>query len=80
MPSSWALFRSLAFVVLWIVTLLLVVSCSGGSGGGTTETSIPKGQQVQAFQLPDVVSGRQVTLADYLGKQDVVIVSYMGFF
>ena len=38
------------------------------------------GQQVNSFELPDVVSGESFSLADYLGKQDIVIVSYMGFF
>ncbi len=38
------------------------------------------GQPVQAFELPDVVSGKTFSLADYLGKKDIVIVSYMGFF
>ena len=38
------------------------------------------GQPVQAFELPDVVSGKTFSLADYLGKKDIVVVSYMGFF
>ena len=38
------------------------------------------GQPVQAFELPDVVSGKTFALADYLGKKDIVMVSYMGFF
>jgi peroxiredoxin len=38
------------------------------------------GQQVNTFELPDVVSGETFSLADYLGKRDIVLVSYMGFF
>jgi Peroxiredoxin len=44
------------------------------------EAPIPSGGQVNSFELPDVVSGRQVSLADDLGKRDIVLVSYMGFF
>lgn len=39
-----------------------------------------RGQQVQAFQLPDVVSGQTFSLADYLGKKEIAIVSYMGWY
>ncbi|TMC00365.1 MAG: hypothetical protein E6J42_01040 [Chloroflexi bacterium] len=67
-----------------VVVLALVVGTIACSGGGSSSTSgeqpIPIGQQIQPFRLPDAVSGRQVSLADYLGKQDVVIVGYMGFF
>ncbi len=46
--------------------------------GGMNEPSV--GQQVNAFELPDVASGKTFSLADYLGKGDIVLVSYMGFF
>ena len=46
--------------------------------GGMNEPSV--GQQVNAFELPDVASGQTFSLADHLGKKDVVLVSYMGFF
>ena len=48
--------------------------------GGSSPTEPAVGQQVEAFELPDVVSGQTFSLADYLGKKDVVLVSYMGFF
>jgi len=65
-----------------LVTVVIGVACQSGGDDetGSGEAQIPVGQQVQAFQLPDVVSGRQVSLADYIGNQDVVIVGYMGFF
>jgi hypothetical protein len=44
------------------------------------EQPIPIGEQVAAFELPDVASGDTFSLADHLGKQDIVIVGYMGFF
>jgi hypothetical protein len=48
---------------------------------GPGESAVPsKGEQVASFQLPDVVSGRDFQLSEYLGKKDIVIVSYMGFF
>lgn len=48
---------------------------------GMGSPKVPEaGQPVQAFELPDVVSGKTFALADYLGKKDIVVVSYMGFF
>src|SRR6266542_3812187 len=38
------------------------------------------GEQIQPFQLPDLASGRNFSLTDYLGKQDIALVSYMGWF
>jgi peroxiredoxin len=63
----------------------LVVVAVGGSvwlatrsSGGMNEPSI--GKQVNAFELPDVASGETFSLADDLGKRDIALVSYMGFF
>ncbi|MBI4571269.1 MAG: redoxin domain-containing protein [Chloroflexi bacterium] len=71
---------------VWLSLLIsLAVVAVGGfmwlatqGSGGMNEPSI--GQQVNAFELPDVVSGQTFSLADYLGKRDIVLVSYMGFF
>ena len=38
------------------------------------------GEPVKPFELPNVATGGNVALADYVGKQEVVIVSYMGWF
>lgn len=70
---------------LFVLAAVVVVggfawlSISGGSPGGG-EGSVPVGQQVEPFKLQDIASGRTVSSADYLGRQDVVIVGYMGFF
>jgi peroxiredoxin len=71
---------------VWMGLLIsLVVVAVGGflwlatqGSGGMNEPSV--GQQVNAFELPDVASGETFALADYLGKRDIVLVSYMGFF
>jgi hypothetical protein len=48
------------------------------AGGG--EEPIPVGQQVEPFELPDIASGRDFSTDEYLGKQEIVLVGYMGFF
>ena len=69
----WAgLFVSLVFVLVGLFAWLAT------QGSGMNEPSV--GQQVSAFELPDVASGQTFSLADYLGKRDIVLVSYMGFF
>lgn len=67
------------------VGLFVWFATQGGSHSGTDfilggDKAIPIGEQVEAFELPDVVSGESFSLADYLGKQDIALVSYMGFF
>ena len=63
-----------AFAVV-TVALFVWFAVRGGAPGE------PKvGQEVKAFELPDVVSGQTFSLANYLGKQDIVLVGYMGFF
>ena len=47
---------------------------------GTPDKAGTVGGQVRPFELPDVVSGRNVSLADYLGQKEIVIVGYMGWF
>lgn len=79
MRSKRTLFRGLALAVIGAVGIVVGVACGGGSAS-PTEAPIPSGHQVQSFELPDVVSGRQVSLADDLGKRDIVLVGYMGFF
>lgn len=68
--------------MLGLLVVLVGVACQSGGDDETSsgEAQIPMGQQAPALQLPDVVSARQVSLADYMGNQDVVIVSYMGFY
>jgi peroxiredoxin len=62
---------SLALTTLWLRTR--------HTGQGAVSTQV-LGAQVHPFQLPDLVSGKTISLGDYLGKQDVVLVSYMGWF
>lgn len=45
-------------------------------GGG----AIPASKAVEPFSLPDARTGKMFSLGDYLGTQDIVIVSYMGRF
>jgi peroxiredoxin len=78
MRSKRTLFRGLALAVIGAAVLAIGAACSGGAS--SSEAPIPSGRQVQSFELPDVVSGRQVSLADDLGKRDIVLVGYMGFF
>lgn len=61
------------------IALFVWFATQGGNRMGG-EGSIPIGGQVEAFELPDVASGDTFSLADHLGKQDIVIVGYMGFF
>jgi hypothetical protein len=63
-------------LVIAVVALFVWFATQGSMGTPEAKT----GQQVEAFALPDVVSGETFSLADYLGKQDIVLVSYMGFF
>ncbi len=79
MRSKRTLFRGLALAVIGAVAIFGGVACGGGSAS-PTEAPIPSGDQVKSFELPDVVSGHQVSLSDDLGKRDIVLVGYMGFF
>jgi Peroxiredoxin len=79
MRSKRTLFRGLALAVVGVAGIVVGVAWLRGSAN-TMEAPIPSGGQVNSFELPDVVSGRQVSLADDLGKRDIVLVSYMGFF
>ena len=51
----------------------------GGQMGGDDD-AIAIGRPAEQFTLPDIVSGEEVSLSDYLGKEDIVVVGYMGFF
>jgi len=53
---------------------------SGGRGTTGGEQPIPVGEQVQPFTLPNIVSDRDFSLDDNLGKREIVVVGYMGFF
>ena len=41
---------------------------------------LESGAKVESFTLADALTGRQVSLSDYLGKQEVVVVTLMGGF
>jgi uncharacterized protein YfaA (DUF2138 family) len=80
----WAYRRNRNKVWLGLIVSLVGVAIVTFVWFATQGTSSPKapeaGRAVQAFQLPDVVSGKTFSLADYLGRKDIVVVSYMGFF
>ena len=67
------LFGTLAIAA---IALFVWFATQGASGGKEPKA----GEQVSAFELPDVVSGQTFSLAGYLGRKDIVAVSYMGFF
>lgn len=69
----------------WLLFSLVITVSIGGVVYLTRESNGPEkaataGEQVKPFELPDAVTGRNVSLAGYLGKQEIVIVSYMGWF
>ncbi len=74
---QWWLVAALAGVA---VTVIAVVSVAQGGGTGTSPADIAPGSTVQSFSLPDAITGQTVSLAPYLRKQDVVIVTLMGGF
>ncbi len=71
-----AVWSTLLLAAIGVIVFFILQS--GGHRG--MEGPIPVGEQVQAFELPDVVSGQNASIANYLGKQEIVIVCYMGFF
>lgn len=84
-PKLWWQYRRNRNKVWFALLGVLVVATIAGfvllatqGSGGTPEPEV--GQQVEAFELPDVLSGQSFSLANYLGKKDIVLVSYMGFF
>jgi hypothetical protein len=80
----WRYRRNRNKVWLGLIASLAAVAIGAFVWFATQDMNSPKapeaGQPVQAFELPDVVSGKTFSLADYLGKKDIVVVSYMGFF
>jgi flagellar basal body-associated protein FliL len=74
--KPWVWMGLLAFLA--VAAIAVVVSFAMQRSGERQEPEV--GHQVQPFQLPDVISGITFSLDDYLGKEDVVLVSYMGFF
>jgi peroxiredoxin len=71
---------------VWLVLVAGLVAVAVGlfayfaTRGMDSPKPLAAGQQVESFQLPEVISGKTFSLADYLGKKDIVLVSYMGFF
>jgi len=80
----WAYRRNRNRLWLGLLAVLAVVAIAGffwlrsQDMGSPVEPQI--GQQVNAFELPDVISGQTFSSADYLGQKEIVVVSYMGFF
>ena len=78
---SWLWFggsRLLVGVVLGalVVTGFLLWSVSRGADA----EPVADGELVEAFELPNVVTGQLFDVGPYLGREPVVVVSYMGFF
>ena len=57
---------------------LLVAAIVGYLGGNLGWTAAAEGDPAPPFVLPDH-QGRQVVLADYLGRKPVVLVFYMTY-
>ena len=60
------------------VLALLVVAVIGYLGWTLGWTAAAEGDPAPSFSLPDQ-QGRQVSLADYLGRKPVVLVFYMTY-
>lgn len=78
---AWLWFGSTRFVVGLVVggVVVLGVVLWTASQGEDAEP-VAAGVPVEPFQLPDVVSGQPFDIGPYLGREPVVVVSYMGFF
>ncbi len=64
-----------------LVLFSVLVTLSARSGGSGAETPpLDAGTSLADFTLNDAVTGKAVSLDDYLGKQDVVIATLMGGF
>lgn len=59
-----------------VVTGYLLWSVSRGADA----EPVVDGELVEPFELPNVVSGQPFDVSPYLGREPVVVVSYMGFF
>ena len=53
---------------------------SQGSSGVVNEGVVPVGKQVSAVSLEDSRTGQTFDIGQYLGKNDIVLVAYMGDF
>ncbi|HUF52994.1 MAG TPA: hypothetical protein VMR52_04370 [Dehalococcoidia bacterium] len=56
---------------------LLWIAISGGARSGG-DGAVPEGQSVAGIALTDIVSGQEISLDDYIGEREIVIVGYMG--
>lgn len=65
---------------VWIQSQRTGNDAAGSAGGMGGDSSVPIGQKVQPVKLEDSRSGATFDLGEYLGKKDVVVVSYMGYF
>lgn len=66
-----------ALVVLLVVAAMTWSELRGGPGA---RDEIPVGEQIEAFTLPDVVTGQPYEVGSAHGERPIVVVSYMGFF
>jgi len=73
--------------VAWLATIALIAAAMAGvvwlrvvTGQRAGDKTVSLGEPLRSFQLPDLVHNRTFSLADDLGKREVVIVSYMGWF
>ena len=64
---------------LRIAFMALVVGCAIGVGGMGQGFALQLGGKAPMFALPST-TGETVKLADYLGKQPVVLFFYIGAF
>lgn len=65
---------------IWIQSRSSGDEAAGGMSGMGGNSSVPIGQKVQSVKLEDSRTGAMFDLGEYLGKKDIVLVSYMGYF
>jgi len=64
---------------LRIVLVALIVASAIGVGGIGQGFALQVGEKAPIFELPST-TGEKIKLADYLGKQPVVLFFYIGAF
>lgn len=76
--------RSRKFVLVVVVVLAAIATVAGAWSltrpEAMADRTVSAGEPVMSFELPDVASDQTFSLADYLGRKEIVIVSYMGWF
>lgn len=89
-PKSWWRSSRHRNKIGGLLFSILAVAAVGGfawlalSGGGREGTGgdnfVALGKEGSGIRLPDIVSRRDVSVDDYVGEKEIVIVGYMGFF